>query len=704
MIPRKIRLAISGAALLALTACGNSDGLLGKTGAGNADGKADLACVQAAKNYNQIAGDGASKSTAGAFSEPFCEERFFSDRPDDEIPDRGDASGGQTNPMPFEYQNLEHCARRSENKFYECKPSAGSIALLPDNRLIYFNALESTENAEFNVVQEGGGITVNDQTRVLALLANGTATWSRPVNNDSGAVNPTIQPGAGTIVPVLGNVDPTTTPDDPEDNDGALFCSHLVNLYDGRVLAAGGTDYYTELGIVELEGIKNTRIFDPTNDTWTQADPMSWGRWYPTMVTLANGNIFVASGVRKLIKPVYGDRPQDSGRNETHTEIFQPGCNDGKGKWTDNGARGQKSLPLYPRLHLLPNNTVLYTAAGQAYNPQGQSYDEALWNFASVYDPAANTWSDLGVPGLGTPYAGFRGSTTSVMLPLTPTATGRYDRAHFLTMGGVIGTTPGSYIAFAHSRVSTVDLTAGGSGSFATRSVGALNQPRWFGQAVLLPTGQVMLFSGSDVDEVVGPGSETPVLEPELYDPATETWSVMATQGRPRTYHNSAVLLPDGRVLVGGHSIIPTFYALHMDVPMRGPGGRDATFEIFSPPYVFAPRPVITSAPAQAAPGDTLTVVTPNAAAVVNGGHAVLVRRTALTHLVDGDQRNVVLPIVRSDGESLTLRVPSNDAAQNQAVLPPGHYLLFIVVKDGDRLVPSESAPVLITGADLSCR
>ncbi len=713
---------------LTLSACNSSDPFFktatvaSDTAAPAAPGKAST-CSEAAKNYNALASAGNAKSATGAFSVPFCEENPLTDATDDEIPERGQGTMGMTNPLPIaaDYPNLEHCARRGENKVYECKPSAGSISLLPDGRMLYFNALETTENAEFNVFYEGGEHTVNDQTRVMKLGDDGVASWIRPINNDGGAVNPTIQPGAGTILPVVGNVDFTTTPDDPAKNDGALFCAHLVNMYDGRVLAAGGTDYYTEV-IVELEGLKNTRIFNPANDTWTQADPMSWGRWYPTMVTLANGNIFIASGVRKLVKPVYADRPQDSGRNETHTEIFQPGCNQGNGKWIDNGAAGQKTLPLFPRMHLLPNNHVLYTAAGQAYNPLGQSYDEALWNFASAYDPAANLWTDLGIPGapavgaapgLPSPSApsgvalpalpGFRGSTSSILMPLVPNAEGQYNSAEVMTMGGTLFPTPGSYYPTNDTRIDTLDLS-GGALSMSSRSVGALNAARWFGQAILLPTGQVLLVSGADADEVLSPGLEAAITVPELYDPATQTWTPMAEQGKQRTYHNSALLMPDGRVMVGGHSPINTTNAFFYEIPTRSPPGRDASFEIFSPPYMFGSRPSIKSAPTTAAPGETITVTTPDAAAVVNGGYAVLVRRSAVTHLVDGDQRNVVLQITGSDASSLKLRIPSNDAATNQAVVPPGHYMLFLVTKEGETMAPSISAPVLITGADLSCR
>ena len=66
---------------------------------------------------------------------------------------------------------------------------------------------------------------------------------------------------------------------------------------------------------------------------------------------------------------------------------------------------------------------------------------------------------------------------------------------------------------------------------------------------MLLPTGEVMAFSGADRDEVASPGIEIPVKQAELFDPKTGDWTPVARRHRPRTYHNTAVLLPDGRIL-----------------------------------------------------------------------------------------------------------------------------------------------------------
>ena len=71
---------------------------------------------------------------------------------------------------------------------------------------------------------------------------------------------------------------------------------------------------------------------------------MKIGRWYPSMLTLADGDLFVASGVEKLLKPVYPDRPFGSGTNVTETETYDVAA----GPWTDNGAGGEALAAALP--------------------------------------------------------------------------------------------------------------------------------------------------------------------------------------------------------------------------------------------------------------------------------------------------------------------------------------------------------------------
>jgi hypothetical protein len=602
-----------------------------------------------------------------------------------------------------------------------CKPAGVSVVVLPEANgstnpgILYWDGLEGEESIAFNIVAEYGDKAANDQSRLILLNTSNprSSLWSTPTPSDGGANGSSQSDYLLPKLPgVLGQIF-----NDPGIGSGALFCSDLVVLSNGEVLVPGGTDYYAEpkvpgtpFGVAELQGLRNTRIYDPATSTWYQAGDMNFGRWYPSLVTLGNGQVFVASGVTKLLKPVY-DTPETallSGTNVEQTETFNPAT----GTWSTNQPAADHSLPLFPRLHLLPDGHVYYDAGGQTFNPFGQSYDEALWNVTASYNPATQTWTDLGLPfGISTNAAhplntsvsaGFRGSSFSIMLPLTPDASGNYTTAQFLSAGGVLGTSPGAYLANASSIINTVN-TAGGTEKFTSAATGALNNARWFSTSVLLPTGQVIAFNGGNRDDVVLPGTSFPVTQAELFDPATKTWTPLASSGDPRTYHNTAELLPTGQVLVGGHSPISTGYSYNTTLP----GGfikaqRDPSFQLYNPPYLEwgIPQPTITSVTGttptvlasgtfdNAAYGSTLTITTPQAATLDN---VTLVRNPAITHLVDGDQRSVVAPIVSRTASTVTIQVPTSDN-----VVPPGPYMVFINQKTAKGDIPSVAKQIFV--------
>jgi hypothetical protein len=469
---------------------------------------------------------------------------------------------------------------------YRCPPAAMAVAVLPTGKVLFWDGLEGMNRVQYNVVAEFGDVAQDDQSRI-ADFSRATPTFSTPGNQTAtgtdghdDAVNPLLPGGAGVV--------------DSGGNNYDLFCSPLVQLADGTVLAAGGTHYYEEpgvtdpttgksYGVAELQGLKATRIFDPATNTWHNAKgDMHFGRWYPTMVTLPNGHVFVASGVTKLIKPAYTDgRPAaDSGRNVPETETYDPATQ----QWTVNHSgqtalngddTSEQSLPLFSRLHLLPDGKVYYDAAGQTFNPDGQAYDEATWVNAKLYDPATQAWSDLpadntptGLPLVDGAPIGFRGSGFSVLLPLTPDATGHYRTAKVFNGGGVVGPTPGNYFGDDSTTINTITTNATtGQDTLQSDSGPQLLNKRWYGDAVVLPDGTVFVTNGASRDEVDAPGSGNPVFQTELVDPAggTVTAGPSLDAAHGRTYHNSAVLLPDGRVLIGGHAPIATGYAFQSD-------------------------------------------------------------------------------------------------------------------------------------------
>ncbi len=149
----------------------------------------------------------------------------------------------------------------------------------------------------------------------------------------------------------------------------------------------------------------------------------------------------------------------------------------------------------------------------------------------------------------------------------------------------------------------------------------------------------------------------------------------MAAMQQLRMYHSTAILLPDGRVLIAG-------------------GGRTApavdylTAQIYSPPYLFnGARPTITSAPTSATYGTTLAVQSPDTANIAS---VSLIRLSSVTHTVNTDQRFIDLPFTRS-GNTLTVQAPANSN-----IAPPGSYMLFINNGGG---VPSVASIVQLGGA-----
>src|SRR5687767_2036490 len=71
-----------------------------------------------------------------------------------------------------------------------CLPTAASTVVLPNGRILYWNALEGTESIKNNAVLEGGDLTVDDQSRVLTLAADPAASQWVPTDPLRGGGNP----------------------------------------------------------------------------------------------------------------------------------------------------------------------------------------------------------------------------------------------------------------------------------------------------------------------------------------------------------------------------------------------------------------------------------------------------------------------------------------------------------------------------------
>jgi hypothetical protein len=202
-------------------------------------------------------------------------------------------------------------------------------------------------------------------------------------------------------------------------------------------------------------------------------------------------------------------------------------------------------------------------------------------------------------------------------------------------------------------------------------AVSPLNLPRLHLNAVLLPDHTVFVTGGSLKQE------DEPLarLQGEIYDPATDTWTLTAASGVPRLYHSTAILLPDARVLAAGGNPDATDKVAWDQDPVH----EEMRLDIFSPPYLFrGPRPTITEAPVEWKYNQSIQIQTPDAG---NLRWASLVRPCVTTHSFDGSQRLVDLEIESQTGGTVSAKV-----TDNPNIAPTGWYMLFLVNEGG---VPS---------------
>jgi hypothetical protein len=197
----------------------------------------------------------------------------------------------------------------------------------------------------------------------------------------------------------------------------------------------------------------------------------------------------------------------------------------------------------------------------------------------------------------------------------------------------------------------------------AWRETSPMVFPRTYHTLTLLPDGTVLATGGGVTTDAVG--VDGAVRHAELWSPVTETWTTMASMQKPRLYHSTALLLPDGRVVAMGGG--------------RFNGVNEPTdqlsSETYSPPYLFkGTRPTISTAPATATYGGTIAVQTPDAARIAA---VSLLRLGAVTHAFNQDQRFVQLPFTTISG-ALTVQAPAN-----ASLAPPGYYMLFILDING---------------------
>ena len=429
---------------------------------------------------------------------------------------------------------------------------------------------------------------------------------------------------------------------------GDVFCAGHTFLADGRLLVAGGTYKYDNplfggVSFPPFSGLDQSYLFDPAAQTFERQPDMAIGRWYPTLIQLADNSVLAFAGLTENFPWVVNSQ----------VERFEPGRG-----WRRE-PKADKFLPLYPRLHLAPSGEIFYAGS---YNTH-YIFPFSLSSFPTVL---LNLESGGEFP-LGLPKQAEREEGATVLMALTPPD----YRASVLLMGGG---KRGGVDPTAETEI--IDIS---DGSPKWRSLPPMSNARYYCYAVLLPNQHVFVLGGKQgerrmkMDPTMGgmgppaPGADLPhdplaILDCELFHPEDEVWKTVAPMQVDRLYHSGALLLPDGRVFVSGNN------------PARGT--NETRIEIYSPAYLFkGPRPTITAAPQAITHGQAFKIETPDAADIED---VALMHPMSTTHCTSTDQRYVGLAITGRGPTSITVQTPANPN-----LLPPGYYLLFVLNKAG---------------------
>ncbi len=310
----------------------------------------------------------------------------------------------------------------------------------------------------------------------VALLPNGKVLAYDSIGDNATETYPVQDHTRATIWdPQTGSQTPVTV------NTGVnIFCSGLAHLMDGRVFVAGGN------ADQQLNGIVQTNLFDPTQNTWSLGPNMAAPRWYPTVTPLRNGEMLITSG---------------------RVDVPEVRTLAGSLRLLSTASL---SLPLYPWMDVAPDGRAFYSGPDQTLRALDTS-GTGTWQAFGQRDTINRDYGGHALFDIGKMLiAGGGPSTTNALVvnlngasptvtPTAPMAFGR--RQHNLTVladGTVLATGGNS------SGASLVDLNAGvypaeqwdpATGQWRTLASMQVTR-QYHSTALLLPDGRVLSAGG----------------------------------------------------------------------------------------------------------------------------------------------------------------------------------------------------------------
>jgi hypothetical protein len=375
--------------------------------------------------------------------------------------------------------------------------------------------------------------------------------WGSPLTWPAVAIHASLLPdgrvftwGRSDRPPVLWN--PVTNNFSSVNEPADLFCSGHALLPNGRLFVTGGHSG------TDNQGILKTETFD-TATGWAPGLDMRNGRWYPSVLALANGEMLTISG---------GDTAKQVNQIP---EVWTTG-----GTWRALTS-AVSSIDYYPMLFSAPDGTV-FMAGPSRITGYLNTAGTGGWTTApsSLY--------------------GKRDYGSAVM----------YEPGKILLIGGGGPT----------NTAEMIDLNTGSS----WQSAGQMQVARRQMNATLLADGSVLVTGGTNAAGFNTKPTDDRVLAAERWSP-TDGWNPttapLARQTHYRLYHSNALLLPDARVLsVGSGQPAATGLSDDYTAELYSP-----TY-LFNLDGTAASRPSISSAPASVIYGQTFSVGTPDAGTI----------------------------------------------------------------------------------------
>ncbi|KAL4566409.1 hypothetical protein LXL04_030524 [Taraxacum kok-saghyz] len=383
-------------------------------------------------------------------------------------------------------------------------------------------------------------------------------------------------------------------------------------------------------------------------------------RWYATSHILPDGRQIVIGGRRQYNYEFF---PKSSQSEKAQILPFLVQTYD---RWIENN--------LYPFVFLHTDGNLFIFANNRAI----------LFNYSN--NQVVKTFPE--VPG-GDP-RNYPSSGSAVLLPMR-IVQGNIAVVEVLVCGGA---PKGAYTNAKHGNFDGALDTCGRikiSDPYPQWVMETMPTRRVMGDMLLLPDTNVLVVNGASSGTAGWEHGRNPVLEPVLYRPDNPIGSRFVVQNSstvPRMYHSTAVLVRDGRVLVGGSNPHQKYSFTNVLYP------TELRLEAFSPSYLdlnlsgLRPKMLSTVSRTQFRYGKQMAIqFTVQDRVDMNLILVTMVAPSFNTHSFSMNQRLLVL----DDGNTTKFIGSSNyevvvTAPPSSNVAPAGYYLLFVVHQD----IPSE--------------